>query len=54
MSNKEELAKFLDQMIDDNSEQAQVHFHSYLEDKMKGIINPAAAEPDLEDEQDDE
>lgn len=42
--NKEELRNFLDSMVDDNSEQAQVHFHNYLEDKMKNIVNPVSDE----------
>ena len=37
---KEELRNFLDSMVDDNPEQAQVHFHNYLEDRVKGIVNP--------------
>lgn len=37
---KEELRSFLDSMVDGNQEQAQVHFHNYLEDKMKNIVNP--------------
>ena len=37
---KEELRNFLDAMVDDNKEQAQVHFHNYLEDRMKGMVNP--------------
>ncbi len=47
---KEELRSFLDAMVDDNSEQAQVHFHSYLEDKMKNVINP---QPDEVEDEDD-
>lgn len=45
---KEELRNMLDAMVDDNQEQAQVHFHNYLEDRMKGIINPMAAAADEE------
>ena len=37
---KEELRAFLDSMVDDNQEQAQVHFHNYLEDRMKSMVNP--------------
>ncbi len=40
---KEELRNFLDAMVDDNQEQAGVHFHNYLEDRMKGIVNPAVS-----------
>lgn len=46
---KEELRSFLDAMVDDNTEQAQVHFHSYLEDKMKGIISPQSDEVEVDD-----
>ena len=48
---KEKIRSMLDNLINDNSEQAQVDFHDYLQDKMKdviGIENPAAAE--VEDE----
>lgn len=46
---KKQLRDFLDSMVDGNQEQAQVHFHNYLEDKMKGIVNPQVdAEDDLE------
>lgn len=40
MSRKEDLRAFLDSMIDKNPEQAQVHFHNYLQSKTKAIINP--------------
>lgn len=54
MSNRQEqLRKFLDAMIDDNSEQAQVHFHGYLEDRMKNIVNPQE-DRELDTETDDE
>lgn len=36
---KTELRNFLDAMVDSNTDQAQVHFHNYLEDRMKSIIN---------------
>lgn len=35
---KDKLRDMLDSLIDDNPEQAQVHFHSYLEDKMKDHV----------------
>ena len=44
MADKDKLRDMLDSLIDDNSDQAQVHFHNYLEDKMKDVINPAADE----------
>jgi len=37
---KTELRAFLDSMIDKNPEQAQVHFHNYLQDKTKSILHP--------------
>jgi hypothetical protein len=49
---KEDLRKFLDAEIDGNGEQAQVHFHNYLEDKMKSILNPSAVE--VEDSESDD
>ena len=51
MVDKSKLKDMLDSMIDDNSDQAQVDFHSYLEDKMKEIVNPAA---DVEEVEKDE
>lgn len=51
---KEELRNFLDAMVDDNSEQAQVHFHSYLEDKMKDILHPQPDELEDDDVDDSE
>lgn len=48
---KEELRNFLDAMVDDNQEQAQVHFHSYLEDKMKDTLNPQPEELEVEDDE---
>lgn len=50
---KEELRSFLDNMIDDNTEQAQVHFHNYLEDRMKSIVNPQEIDDDAGSETDD-
>ena len=42
MVDKTKLKDMLDSMIDDNSEQAETDFHSYLEDKMKDVVNPVA------------
>lgn len=42
MVDKTKLKDMLDSMIDDNSEQAETDFHSYLEDKMKEVVNPVA------------
>lgn len=41
MADKEKLRDMLDAMIDQNAEQAQVNFHSYLEDKMREVLHPA-------------
>lgn len=49
---KEELRAFLDSMVDDNQEQAQVHFHNYLEDRMKSMVNPEM-EVELSDGEED-
>ena len=42
MADKDKLRDMLDALIDDKSEQAQVAFHSYLETKMKDVLNPPA------------
>lgn len=46
MSDKEKLDQMLNNLIDDNNEQAQVDFHQYLRGKMQtslGVVNPDAA-----------
>lgn len=57
MADKKKLNDMLDSLIDTNSDQAQVHFHDYLEDKMKEVLNPdlaaAEAEADAEAKVDD-
>ena len=40
MADKKKLDDMLDALINKNSEQAEVHFHDYLEDKMKEVLNP--------------
>ncbi len=40
MADKEKLRNMLDSLIDSNSDQAQVDFHGYLEDKMKEVLSP--------------
>lgn len=42
MADKKKLNDMLDSIIDKNSEQAEVHFHGYLEDKMREVLNPVA------------
>jgi len=36
---KEDLEKFLDSLVDKDTESAQASFHNYLEDKMKDKIH---------------
>ncbi len=40
MADKQKLRDMLDSLIDSNSDQAQVDFHGYLEDKMKEVLSP--------------
>ena len=51
MADKQKLRDMLDSLIDSNSDQAQVDFHGYLEDKMKEVLSPeevAAAIADVD------
>ncbi len=48
MADKDKLRNMLDNIIGDNSEQAQVDFHDYLSAKMREVINPESAEVDTE------
>ena len=50
MTDKEKLRTMLDNLISDNSEQAQVDFHDYLGDKMKdtlGVESPVVADDEI-------
>ena len=38
MSDKEELRNMLTNIVDDNTEQAQTHFHTYLQGKMQDVM----------------
>jgi len=38
MADTEELGKMLDNLIDNKGEQAEVHFHDYLQGKMQEVI----------------
>lgn len=38
MTDKNKLQAMLDNIIDGNNEQAQVHFHDYLQNKMQEVI----------------
>lgn len=49
---KEEIRKFLDAMVDGNSEQADVHFHNFVTDKMKNLVNPEVEVDDVSSEED--
>jgi len=49
MTNTKKLLKMLDGIIDNKSEQAEVHFHDYLQDKMQKVIH---GETELSDESD--
>ena len=46
MADKEQLDKMLDSLINDKNEQAEIHFHDYLQDKMQEVIH---GEADVED-----
>lgn len=39
MADKQKLRDMLDSLIDQNNDQAQVHFHTYLENKMRELLN---------------
>ena len=54
MADKEKLRDMLDAIIDDNTEKAEVDFHSYVTDKMKEQIHGVADEEEVEDEDLDE
>lgn len=46
MADKDKLQSMLDALIDSKDEQAQVHFHNYLEDKMKEVLHPQVVNQD--------
>ena len=46
MADKDKLRDMLDAIIDDNSEKAQVDFHSYVTDKMKDTLQPEVSDGD--------
>lgn len=52
MADKDKLQSMLDALIDSKDEQAQVHFHSYLEDKMKEVLHPQVDKEKSDDKQD--
>lgn len=51
---KDKLRDMLDSLIDDNPEQAQVHFHSYLEDKMKEKVGSEQFTPSYDEDTENE
>jgi len=54
MSDKEALSKMLDNLINNKGEQAEVHFHDYLQGKMQDVIHgdeEIAIEPNTNDEE---
>ncbi len=46
MSDKEQLDKMLDSIIGDKTEQAEIHFHDYLQDKMQEVIHGEVEDSD--------
>ena len=48
MTDKDKLRDVLDSLIDQNSDQAEVHFHNYLEDKMREVLKDETNDPDAE------
>jgi len=49
MADTEQLSKMLDNLINKKDEQAQVHFHDYLQGKMQEVIHgdeEVSEEPD--------
>lgn len=49
MADTEELGKMLDNLIDKKSEQAEIHFHDYMQSKMQEVIH---GETELSDDAD--
>jgi len=50
MADTEELGKMLDNLIKDKDDQAQVHFHDYMQTKMQSVIH---GEIELDDDSDE-
>jgi hypothetical protein len=49
MADTKELGKMLDNLINNKGEQAQVHFHDYLQGKMQEVIHGDAEVPEEPD-----
>ena len=44
MPKDKRLSDMLDNLIDNNAEQAEVNFHDYLQDKIQNTLNPGSEE----------
>ncbi len=54
MADTEELGKMLDNLIKNKGEQAEVHFHDYLQSKMQEVIHGEVEPSDDSDTNDKE
>lgn len=45
MAETDKLRDMLDNLINDKPEQAQVNFHSYLQDKMQEVVKGTTEKP---------
>jgi len=54
MADTEQLSKMLDNLINNKGEQAEVHFHDYLQGKMQEVIHGDTEISDNEPETKDE
>lgn len=52
MADTSKLTDMLDNLINNKSDQAQVDFHGYLEQKMKEVITPRSFNVDDDSEKD--
>ena len=50
MADTEKLRAMLDNIIDDKGEQAQIEFHSYLQDKMQEVLGNGQEAGEAEDD----
>ncbi len=50
MPDKEQLDKMLDSIIGKKEEQAEIHFHDYLQDKMQEVLYPEVKDSDDTDD----
>lgn len=54
MPDKDKLSDMLDNLIDNNPEQAQMDFHNYLQDKMQDIMGTSQEEVPVDEVTTDE